>query len=195
MTGNAVRTEHDREEPARPSDRSNIRVQNLRPQRRPPDLPMLAAGMAMWLVVASFGTVLWAINGGFSVYGLEQLCLRFNDAGRLFWQAAERITVEVPFLQIRIPILPWLGVIAATILQIVALYLTLIGRDIPGWLFGATLAISAYDYGSTYAGFEAVAWIAATHWLVRALLAILLVFLVELIIASLLAMHVRQRRS
>src|SRR5689334_20859732 len=73
--------------------------------------------IGMWLAVASFGGIFWAINGGFSVIGLGVLASAFNSAGRLFWAAVSSLTfpvpVTVPGLPETQPLIPWIGVVAA----------------------------------------------------------------------------------
>ena len=45
------------------------------------DWPLLLGKIGVWLALASFGGIFWAINGGFSVIGLEVLATSFNHAG------------------------------------------------------------------------------------------------------------------
>jgi hypothetical protein len=155
---------------------------------RTADVPLLTARLALWLAVLSFGSVLWVINGGFSVIGLEELCSMFNEAGRQFWQLLAAITFSVPIIETEQPLIPWIGVVSATILQIVLAYLKLANRDAPTWLITATLVLSGYDLASTFAGLNAITWLGQAHWFIRGIIAIILTFLVEFTIAIMLAM-------
>src|SRR5436853_7135632 len=107
-------------------------------QRKGLDWPLLLGKIGVWLAIASFGGIFWALNGGFSVIGLEVVATSFNHAGRLFWGLVASLTFPVPVRVVGLPatqpLLPWLGVIAASLLQVCAGYLKLRGRDIPLWL-------------------------------------------------------------
>lgn len=125
----------------------------------------LALGkLGMWLMVASFGGVFWAINGGFSVIGLGVVASSFNDAGRLFWAAVTswqfRVPVVVSGLPTTQPLIPWIGVGAASLLQISLIWLKLSGRPIPVWLLVSASLMSIYDYATTLLGLGTVAWLA-----------------------------------
>lgn len=154
------------------------------------DWPMLIAKGGVWLAVASFGGVFWAINGGFSVLGLGVVASSFNESGRLFWAALSAITfpvpVSVPGLPTAQPLIPWLGVIAASLLQIITVYMILKGRRIPPWLMIATGLLSLYDLGTTWFGLGTVAWIEQAGVVIQSLIAIVLTFIVEASVSFLL---------
>ena len=148
------------------------------------------ARIGVWLAVVCFGGIFWTINGGFSVISLGVMAKAFNEAGALFWAAMTSITfnvpVRVPGLPLTQPLLPWLGVIAASFLQIAALYLGLRRRPIPVWLALATLLLSLYDYITSYYGLGTIAWIASAGLLFQVVLALFLTFTVEIIVSLIL---------
>ena len=154
------------------------------------DWPLTLGKIGVWLAIASFGGIFWAINGGFSVIGLEVIASSFNHAGRLFWAAMASVTfpvpVSVPGLPQTQPLLPWVGVIAASLLQVCAIYLKLRGRDIPPWMLLAALLLSIYDMATTFFGLGTVVWIAQAGVLVQGCLAAILTFIVELTVSFML---------
>jgi hypothetical protein len=158
--------------------------------RRRLDWPLLLGKIGVWLAIASFGGIFWAINGGFSVLGLEVVATSFNHAGRLFWAAMTSLTFPVPVrvagLPTTQPLLPWLGVIAASLLQVCVGYLKLRGRDIPPWMLLAALLLSGYDMATTFFGLGTVGWIARAGVLVQGGLAAILTFIVELTVSFML---------
>lgn len=154
--------------------------------RVPRDVDLLVGRAGLWLAVIAFGGVFWAINGGFSVIGLGVFANSFNDSGRLFWAAATSITFTVP-VQVRglpttQPLIPWVGVIASSCLQISIIWRKLSGRPIPLWLWVAATASSFYDYGTTFFGLGTITWIAALGPYVQAALAVPLTFGLEAMI-------------
>lgn len=159
-------------------------------QRKRLDWPLLLGKVGVWLAIISFGGIFWAINGGFSVLGLEVVATSFNHAGKLFWAAMAAITVPVPVsvpgLPSTQPLIPWLGVIAASLLQVCVGYLKLRGRDIPLWLLLATVLLSGYDMATTFFGLGTVAWIAQAGVVLQGVLAFILTFIVELTVSFML---------
>jgi divalent metal cation (Fe/Co/Zn/Cd) transporter len=155
-----------------------------------PDWPVLLALGGVWLAITAFGGVFWAINGGFSVLGLEVVATSFNTAGRLCWAALASITfpvpVHVPGLPQTQPLLPWLGVLAASLLQVCVLYLKLRGRDVPLWMLVAAVLLSLYDLGTTFFGLGTVAWIARAGYILQGLLAVILTFIFEVTVSFML---------
>jgi len=95
----------------------------------------------------------WAVNGGYSVRGLGVLAGLFNEAGALFWAAVSSwsfsVPVTVPGLPETQPVIPWLAVVASSLLQVSVLWLKLSGRDIPPHMLVAAILLSLYDYGTT----------------------------------------------
>jgi hypothetical protein len=154
-----------------------------RPPKKPIDWPILAGKIGMWLTVISFGGVFWAVNGGFSVIGLGVIASSFNEAGRLAWAALTAVRFAVPVqvagLPLTQPLIPWLGVIAATLLQISVAWLKLSGRLIPPSLLIFAALLSLYDYGTTFFGLGTVVWIAAIGPVAQALIALPLTFGLE----------------
>jgi hypothetical protein len=153
---------------------------------RASNIDLLVGKLGMWLAVIAFGGVFWSINGGFSVIGLGVLANAFNDSGRLFWAAATSIQFTVP-VQVRglpttQPLIPWLGVVASSCLQVSIIWRKLSGRSIPLWLWVAASASSCYDYATTFFGLGTIVWIAALGWGLQAALAIPLTFGLEAMI-------------
>ena len=159
-------------------------------QRKGLDWPLLLGKVGVWLAIASFGGIFWAINGGFSVIGLEVVATSFNHAGRLFWAAMASVTFPVPVrvtgLPQTQPLFPWLGVIAASLLQVCAIYLKLRGRDIPHWMLVAAVLLSIYDMATTFFGLGTVVRIAQAGPVVQGGLAAILTFIVELTVSFML---------
>lgn len=158
--------------------------------RKSIDWPILFGKIGMWLTVGAFGIVFWAINGGFSVIGLGVIAGAFNEAGQLAWAALSaiqvRVPVQVPGLPSSQPLIPWLGVVAGSLLQISVAWLKLSGRSVPRWLVVFAFVVSVYDYATTAFGLGTVSWLAAVHPAVRWLLAIPLTFVLEIAIGWLL---------
>lgn len=154
------------------------------------DAPILLARLGVWLMVISFGGIFWAINGGFSVIGLGVIASSFNDAGRLAWVALTAITfalpVQVPGVSLAQPLIPWLGVIAASLLQICVTWLKLQGRTIPTWLIVFAGALSIYDLATTFFGIGTIKWIQQAGYVVQGPIAALLTFGLEVTIGFLL---------
>lgn len=141
------------------------------------------AKVGLWLAVLAFGGVFWAINGGFSVLGLETMSSAFNDAGRIFWVAVSAIRVPVPVsapgLPATQPLLPWLGVIAASLIQIAVVIMRVRGRRVPIWLVLATGVLSLYDFGSTYYGLGTVVWVQRAGPVAQIPIALVMTFVIE----------------
>lgn len=154
------------------------------------DWTLIAGKVGVWLSVITFGGIFWGINGGFSVLGLEVIATSFNTAGRLFWAAIASITFQVPVqvagLPATQPIVPWLGVIAASLLQIAVIYRKLRQKDIPVWLFIAAAVLSGYDMATTYFGLGTIHWIIQNGHFIQALIAFVLTFLLELTVSLML---------
>lgn len=161
--------------------------------RRQTDPALLLGKIGMWLAAIAFGGVFWTINGGFSVVGLGVMAGSFNDAGRLFWLAVSSIRFSVPGLKAEQiaalglspdqPLIPWMGVAAATCVQVSVLWLKLSGRPVPVSLLIAAILLSLYDYVTTFFGLTTVAWIAVIGWPLAALLAIPITFALEALLS------------
>lgn len=145
----------------------------------------IAAGkLATWGVTLTFGGVIWAVNGGYSVLGLERVAALFNSWGSLFWRAMA--LWQVPLLDASLPVLPWVLVAGTTILQIVALLGRLRRWRLPGWLYAAAVVVSFYDLGTTHAGLLVESWLTGVPWPIVLALATVLTFTFELIVSLLL---------
>lgn len=144
---------------------------------------LLLGKLGMWLAVASFGGIFWAVNGGFSVIGLGVLASSFNSAGALFWAAISTWTFNVPVpvqgLPTTQPLIPWIGVVAASLLQISFSWLKLSGHRVPWPLFLTVILLSVYDYATTVAGLGTIPWLAKGGIVPALVIAIPLTFAIE----------------
>jgi hypothetical protein len=144
---------------------------------------LLIGKIGMWMAVLSFGGIFWAVNGGFSVIGLGVLASSFNDAGRLFWAAVSQLTfavpVSVPGLPTTQPLIPWIGVVAASLLQISVAWLKLSKWAIPKPLLITAVLLSIYDYVTTVAGLGTIPWMAKGGIIPALVIALPLTFAIE----------------
>lgn len=144
---------------------------------------LLIGKLGMWLAVLSFGGIFWAVNGGFSVIGLGVLASSFNSAGVLFWAAISTWTfavpVQVPGLPTTQPLIPWVGVVAASLLQISVVWLKLSGRGVPWQLLTTAVLLSIYDYVTTVAGLGTIPWLAKAGVVPALVIAVPLTFAIE----------------
>lgn len=170
-----------------------VRSEELRPKRHSmtiEDMVLLGGKIGVWCAVASFGGVFWAANGGFSVLGMEVMAENLNQAGALFWAAMSAmqfpVPVSVPGLPATQPLLPWVGVVGASLLQISTLYLTLRGRTPPPVMIVAAVALSAYDLVSTFFGLGTNIWVQQSGPIVQGVIALILTFIVEITLSLLL---------
>lgn len=134
------------------------------------------------MALCAFGGIVFAINGGFSVLGLEHGAQKFNSAGVIFWNIVSRWqfpTPAIPGLPSSQPIIPWLGVTAASLLQIVVIYRRLTHKKIPLYMVAGAVALSLYDLATTFYGLSTVAWSASAGIFVQLLLTLLITFAFE----------------
>jgi hypothetical protein len=150
--------------------------------------------LALWVGFLAFGGVVWAINGGYSVRGLAVFASAFNEAGTLFWSIVSRWTFTVPGSESQQPVIPWIAVVSASLLQVSTVLLRLLGRDPPMMLVTAAIAFSLYDVGTTFAGLTEAQWLVGAGYFWLALVAIVLTFIVEIVLAWLLRKLVRAIR-
>lgn len=166
-----------------------VTSRDIKEPRKRIDWSMLLARVAVGLALTCFGGIFWAVNGGFSVLGVQVAANAFNDAGRIFWAIVSQWRFPVPAvpgLPASQPVIPWIGVVAATIIQIVIVFRRLRRLSLPRWLIATALLLSAYDLASTYYGLGTVAWVASGGFFVQSLLTILLTFTIEIIIGAVL---------
>jgi divalent metal cation (Fe/Co/Zn/Cd) transporter len=160
------------------------------PRRRRDDIANGIAGAAIWLMVLSFGGLIWTINGGFSVAGLEIIAQLFNEEGRIFWTAASTWTFTLPVsvagLPVTQPIIPWIGVISASMLQVVVIYARRANIRLATHIYLAAGVMSIYDLITTYFGTGTIAWIAAGGILIQVVVTVVITFSVEMVIGYLL---------
>ncbi|HEU4324388.1 MAG TPA: hypothetical protein VFS21_14640 [Roseiflexaceae bacterium] len=172
---------------------SNVRSEALRTRHRPPSGEEVAQGLGrigLWLAILAFGAPFFAINGGFSIRGLGQVCAAFNDEGRMIWAVLSlwqfRLPATLPGLPASQPVILWLGVVAASILQGASLWLKLSGKRVPVEMLVATIVLSVYDFVTTFIGAGTVAWIVQAGLLAQTIIALLLTFGLEVTIGALL---------
>jgi hypothetical protein len=161
-------------------------LNSTRPAAQSGGCALLIGKVGMWLTVASFGGIFWAVNGGFSVIGLGVLASAFNSAGMLFWAAVSTLTFPVPVkvagLPTTQPLIPWVGVVSASLLQISVSWLKLSNKSIPIPLLITAMLISIYDYVTTVFGLGTIAWIALIGLPAQLLIAVPLTFCLEIAI-------------
>lgn len=157
-----------------------------------------AGDVGVWLAAAAFGLPVFVINGGFSVSGLGWLCRSFNEAGRLLWAGLEAfalpVPVVVPGLAGSLPIIPWVGVLASSICQIVVVWLKFSEREVPFRVLFAAGILSVYDVGTTFFGLSGVAWLRGGGWVVQMLVALFMTFCMEFIVGAVLPRLPTRRR-
>lgn len=162
----------------------------------------------IFLLIA-IGPLFWLLNGGYSIQGMQWLAEHVGAYGRLFWQVATLVTINVPIaeragLPTEQPVIPWLFVFGTSFLQI-GLFVRRMRRaylepvlDISG------AAVSLFDYittmlGLMFASFAAGAALPARiAWYVLAIaLAIPITFGFEVLLARAMrgTRHVRQPHS
>lgn len=158
------------------------------------DWSLVLGRIALWLALAAFGGVWWMINGGFSVIGLGPAAAAFGDIGRLghalitVWSfritlPSAAIAAGLPTVQ---PVLPWAGVVAASLLQVVAVYRKRRRLAIPLWMVLVTLLLSLYDLGTTWYGLGTTRWVQQAGSAFQIVLALILTFGLELLVGVLL---------
>lgn len=156
------------------------------PQAQSGGCAIMLGKLGMWMAVASFGGLFWAVNGGFSVIGLGVLASAFNSAGMLFWAAVSSWTFPVPApvqgLPTTQPVLPWIGVVSASLLQISVAWLRMNKQAIPYPLLIIAALLSVYDYATTFFGLTTIPWLARGGPIPALLLAVPLTFMLEIAI-------------
>ena len=161
------------------------RGQPKQPRMQFPDPSLWLAYIGVGLVAIAFGGVVWAINGGYSIAGLEVLAGKFNSSGTIFWAAASawrmQVPVPVPGIATTQPVLPWLGVIGISILQIAVIYRRLKGLRMPFFVWLAAAVCSAYDVTTTYYGLGTSSWLQVSET-TRAIIALVLSLTFETVV-------------
>lgn len=160
------------------------------PPRRGPDWSLLLIKAGGWLAVIAFGGLFWLVNGGFSVRGLEEVSAQFGPGGLLFWQVVSGPKLPwqfaIPGLPATQPLFPWLGVVAASMIQIGIVWRGLQGRPIPVWVLAVGFILSLYDLTTTWFGFGTLQWVKWAGRIVQTLVSLLFTFGLELLIGFLL---------
>lgn len=159
------------------------------------DWSLWVGKIALWMAIAGFGLVWWGLNGSYSVLGLKVGAELFGPKAQLFYEliAAWRFTVPLdPDLVMRFslpviqPVLPWIGVIATSLLQITITYRRARNLHIPAWLSIAALVLSGYDMVTTWYGLSEIDWVKVGGVLIHTPLTIILTFGLELLTGLLL---------
>lgn len=155
------------------------------PPRQRSRLLMLVGFIAVWLAILAFWPPFWAVNGGYSVQGLELVAKLFNEAGALAWEWMTLWTFRVPIRDLPglaevQPVLPWIGVVASTLLQVVMVAARLLRIEIPMSLWVAGILLSIYDLVTTFFGLGTVGWIRVAGPAVQGPIAFLLTFTGEI---------------
>jgi hypothetical protein len=175
-------------------------VQTPQPPRQTPqpgkrDWSLRVAMLALWMAIAGFGLVWWGLNGSYSVLGLKVGAESFGPKAQLFYEliAAWQFTIplkpalveqfSLPVVQ---PVLPWIGVIATSLLQVTITYRRARGLPIPAWLSIAAFVLSGYDMVTTWYGLSEIDWIKAGGPLIHVPTTIILTFGLELLTGLLL---------
>ncbi len=160
-----------------------IRAEPPRRGRSGTEVMLVVGHVGVWLAVLCFGSLFWAINGGFSVRGLEVVSGMFNEAGAVFWQVVSSLTFTVIVPRTGLvsvqPVIPWIGVLAASCVQVAVIYLSSVQYRAPVWLIVAAVLLSAYDLGTTFFGLRTVQWALHAGVVVQVILTVLITFLVE----------------
>jgi hypothetical protein len=155
-------------------------VKRTAEQQRLSGFSMLLILGAIICLLAPIGALFFAVNGGYSIEGLNKIADAFNAPGRFIWAFLSTFTFHVPVVLPGLPetqpVIPWLIVVGTSILQVMTMWLKVTGRYIPRWLMGLASVLSLYDLGTTFVGFSAVAWIIKAGVLLQAPLAVLFTF-------------------
>lgn len=186
-----------------PAARSAVR--SSQPARRPPrflwpslrglDLSDAMGRLGVWMVLAGFALVWWGLNGGYSVVGLGLGAQVIGGYAVVFHALLTAWTFPMPVeasvmalagLPISQPVLPWMGVVGATILQIVIVYRKLRHLPIRRGILIAGAAMSLYDVATTFVGVGTISWVPGLTVVGQGLIAVVLTFGLEGIIALLL---------
>lgn len=180
-------------------------LQPARPSSKPRPIPVggcveWIGWIGLYLGVAAFAGVIWAINGGYSVRGLQVIAYAFNEAGVLAWAWISALQFQIPVgdlpgiseLQ---PVIPWAGVVAASLLQTSVLTLRILHQRTPPALVVAAGLFSLYDYGTTFFGLETAAWLQDAPFLFVAIFGLILSFIIEIIASFLIGKAVEAMRN
>ncbi len=164
------------------------------PPRGGPDWSLILIKVGGLLAVVAFGGLFWLVNGGFSVRGLEALSALMGTGGALFWRAVSAAPLpwrfDIPGLPPTQPLIPWVGVVAASLIQVGIVLRLMQRRAIPPWVTALGLLLSGYDLVTTFFGFGTLQWVQRAGPMAQIPLTLLFTFGLELLIGFLL----RQRR-
>lgn len=139
-----------------------------------------------WLAVFAFGGLFWLVNGGFSVRGLEVAARALGTGGALFWDAVSALRFTPPGLRGTQPLVPWAGVLAASLMQIGIIMRVSRGKGVPPWVVAVGALLSAYDLVTTFFGFGTLQWVQRGGIALQAPLSLLFTFGLEALIGFLL---------
>ncbi len=160
------------------------------PRRGGPDLSLLLIKLGGWLAVAAFGGLFWLVNGGFSVLGLETVATGFGPGGALFWETVSSLRLpwrfRIPGLPATQPMIPWMGVVAASLIQIGIVWRSLLRQRVPIWAAIVAFILSIYDLATTWFGLGTLQWVQWAGPIAQSVIAVLFTFGLELLIGVLL---------
>lgn len=139
-----------------------------------------------WLAVGAFGGLFWLVNGGFSVRGLEVLSALFGVGGAIFWSFISAATLPMPAGLPPQPLVPWVGVVAATLIQVGITLRVMQGKSLAWWVVVVGALLSIYDVTTTFFGLGALEWIQRAGLAAQVPLSLLFTFGLELLIGFLL---------
>lgn len=155
--------------------------------RRINDPSLLLLTISGWLAVVAFGGLFWLVNGNFSVVGLEVGARAMGGGGVLFWDAVADARFVVPRVNVPPqPLIPWLGVVAASGIQVGIIWRLLRHGSVPGWVAAIGAILSVYDFATTFFGFGTLQWVQRGGFIVQVPLAVLITFGLETLIGYLL---------
>jgi hypothetical protein len=169
-------------------------AENGQRQAMPPKAPkhggfdpsLLMIKLGGWLAVAAFGGLFWLVNGGFSVRGLEVMARAFGTGGAIFWGFVSAARLPIGGGLPAQPIVPWVGVIAATLIQIGITLRLIQGRGVPFWVGAVGLLLSGYDVVTTFFGFGTLQWVQRAGLVAQLPLTVVFTFGLEVLIGFLL---------
>jgi hypothetical protein len=166
-------------------------AENGHKQASPPprsgfDPSLLLIKLGGWLAVIAFGGLFWLVNGGFSVLGLEVVSKLFGTGGAIFWGFVSAGKLPIGAGIPPQPIVPWLGVVAATFIQIGITWRAILRKPIPVWVIAIGVLLSGYDVATTFFGFGTLQWVQQAGPLAQIPLTLLFTFGLELLVGYLL---------
>src|SRR5689334_4664302 len=130
---------------------SNVRSTPLK-SAKPGAAGISVIGIVFLLI--AIGPLFFLLNGGYSIVGMQWLAEHTGAYGRLFWQVATVLTIEMPIakragLPLQQPVIPWLFVFGTSFLQIGLFIRRMRQSRLEPVLDTGGAAVSAFDYITT----------------------------------------------